>query len=63
VDLVHGGRGNDNLEGGEDSDQLYGGKDDDLLNGVDGADDSLKGDGGHNLCFVDAGDEADDCRF
>jgi Ca2+-binding RTX toxin-like protein len=63
IDLIHGGRGNDNIEGGEDSDQLYGGKNDDILNGVDGADDQLKGDDGRNLCFVDAGDEVDDCRF
>jgi Ca2+-binding RTX toxin-like protein len=63
VDLVSGGKGNDNMAGGADEDQLYGGKGDDILNGVDGSDDNLKGDDGHNLCFVDAGDEVDDCRF
>ena len=48
---------------GEDSDMVFGVKDYEILNGVDGAEDSLKGDDGHNLCFVDAGDEVDDCRF
>ena len=66
ADLLSGGRGNDDISGGEDGDQLYGGKGDDILNGIESempADDSLKGDDGHNLCFVNAGDEPDDCRF
>ena len=66
-DLLSGGYGNDDMSGNADADQLYGGKGDDILNGVDGtnppSDDNLKGDGGRNLCFVDAGDEVDDCRF
>jgi Ca2+-binding RTX toxin-like protein len=65
-DLMSGGRGNDDMSGGEEEDQLYGGKGDDILNGIESinpANDTLKGDDGRNLCFVDAGDEVDDCRF
>jgi Ca2+-binding RTX toxin-like protein len=62
-DLVSGGDGNDDISGNDDEDQLYGNRGDDILNGVDGSDDKLKGGDGRNLCFVDAGDEVDDCRF
>ncbi|HEV3363913.1 MAG TPA: calcium-binding protein [Acidimicrobiia bacterium] len=63
-DLISGGRGNDNMVGGDDNDQLYGNKGDDLLNGVDaGGEDKLSGGDGRNLCFVDASDEPEDCKF
>jgi Ca2+-binding RTX toxin-like protein len=66
-DLILGGDGNDDISGNADEDQLYGNRGDDIVNGVDGTDpgsnDKLKGGDGRNLCFVDAGDEVDDCRF
>jgi Ca2+-binding RTX toxin-like protein len=64
-DFLSGGHGNDDMTGGEGADQLFGDKGDDILNGVDMAvaEDKLKGGDGRNVCFVDASDDPDDCRF
>jgi Ca2+-binding RTX toxin-like protein len=66
-DLVAGGHGNDSLAGDEGEDQLFGNDGHDILNGVDDPDpaeaDKLDGGEGRNLCFVDALDEPDDCKF
>ena len=63
-DLVLGGKGNDNISGEEGEDQLLGNDGHDILNGVDGGDpDKLDGGEGKNLCFIDAPDEPEDCRF
>lgn len=64
-DFISGGRGNDDMSGGDGEDQLFGDKGHDILNGVDmsGDEDKLNGGAGKNICFVDANDDPDDCRY
>lgn len=63
-DHVRGGHGNDNISGEAGEDQLLGDRGHDILNGVDGGEpDKLDGGDGKNLCFIDALDEADNCKF
>jgi Ca2+-binding RTX toxin-like protein len=64
-DLVLGGHGNDNMVGDAGEDQLLGGHGHDILNGVDDPSDpdKLNGGDGKNLCFIDALDEPEDCKF
>jgi Ca2+-binding RTX toxin-like protein len=64
-DAVLGGSGNDNIVGDEGEDQLFGNDGHDILNGVDdpAEADKLDGGDGRNLCFIDALDEPDDCKF
>ena len=64
-DSVLGGYGNDNITGDEGEDQLFGNDGHDILNGVDdpAMPDKLNGGEGRNLCFIDALDEPEDCRF
>lgn len=64
-DFVSGGRGNDDIKGGEGADHLFGDKGHDILNGVEmvPTEDVLRGGDGRNVCFVDAADQAFDCRY
>jgi Ca2+-binding RTX toxin-like protein len=64
-DIVLGGHGNDNMSAEDGEDQLYGNDGHDILNGVDDPTnpDKLEGGDGKNLCFIDALDEPDDCKF
>jgi len=66
-DSVYGGHGNDNIVGNEGEDALFGNDGHDILNGVEDPDpaeeDKLDGGDGKNLCFVDALDEPEDCKF
>ena len=64
-DLILGGNGNDNILGGMGEDKMFGNDGHDILHGVeDPAEaDELKGGDGKNLCFVDALDDPDDCKF
>lgn len=66
-DSVYGGKGNDNIVGGLGEDQLFGDDDHDILNGLEDPDpaeaDKLDGGDGKDLCFIDALDEPDSCRF
>jgi Ca2+-binding RTX toxin-like protein len=64
-DLIAGGSGNDNIVGNDGEDQLFGNDGHDILNGVEdpAEPDKLDGGDGRNLCFVDALDEPEDCKF
>ena len=64
-DLVIGGKGNDNMVGGFGEDKLLGGAGHDILHGVEdpAEPDDLKGGDGKNLCFADAMDDPDDCKY
>ena len=64
-DIVLGGHGNDNMSAEDGEDQLYGNDGHDILNGVDDPTnpDKLDGGDGKNLCFIDALDEPEECKF
>ncbi|HYH50647.1 MAG TPA: hypothetical protein VEG38_13960 [Acidimicrobiia bacterium] len=64
-DIVLGGKGNDNMSGEDGEDQLLGDDGHDILNGVDEPTnpDSVDGGDGKNLCFIDALDEPEDCKY
>ncbi|MEW6476864.1 MAG: hypothetical protein AB1679_31795 [Actinomycetota bacterium] len=64
-DIVIGGKGNDNISGEDGEDQLFGSDGHDILNGVDDPTnpDKLDGGEGKNLCFIDALDEPEECKF